>query len=499
MLRPIALLLFLLTPALPAIADAPSLFNQAISDAGRISADSPTKERLAAYEKVLGALDTIVRDHPASDEARLILSGQDIGTFSPSRVRAGYVSELTDYFDTVCEATPSYTCLAFVSLKNGSDLCNQARTVGDIEKAYDHLSNALRIFAVQSKNAIFSSTTVSVARQCVAGNLDPWTKDYFGSKLVEMLLVSGDENTARATIENMSTPYFKFEGVLSLKKAEGTKVDQGYLDRLDRFIDENLGTGGSTQSPKDAFLATLRLRDFAISNSDVTIPRSYVYDAVQKYRNYGDRRSCDSQYVSYLFNLLLDYQVAVAGIPQNRRGIDGPQIPEMMDTIAVRASDVMAPCSDGEYYQLPFAAQLHGRILVEKGADAAVAFRKALADRSMTREEMVEYYLSELDPSVEDIIASYVPQSSFGSAAPVWYLRFDADARPGQGLPPSTFPVYKRLVDSGEVCRSAEILFRQIAGSDRFDAAIQYMIDSPAIDANTRQSCGDEDLELLLK
>lgn len=490
--------MLLLAPAVT-LADAPTLFNQAIADAGRIQANAPTKERLAAYEKALGALDTILRDHPGSDEARLILSGQDTGNFSPDRLRASYVGELTDYYDTVCEATPSYTCLAFVSLKKGSDQCNRAQTVADIEKAYDHLANALRIFATQSKNSVFTSVTVGTARECAARNIDPWTKDYFGSKLVEMLLVSGDSNTARATIENMTTPYFKFDGVLALKKSESGRVGQDYLDRLDRFIAENIGQAGSTGAPKDAFLATLRLRSFAISNSDVVMPRAYVYDAIQKYRNYGDRRSCDSQYVSYLFNMLLDYQIAVAGIPKNRRGIDGPQIPEMLDMIAVRASDVMAPCSDGEYYQLPFAAQLHGQILVRKGIKSAADFRKTLADRAMTREEMVEYYLEALDPPVADIVASYVPQSNFGAAAPIWYLRYEPDAAPGKPLNPATFPVFKRLVDAGEVCRSAEILFRQLAGTDRFETAIQYMIDSPAINPRTRQSCGDEDLELLLK
>jgi hypothetical protein len=43
------------------------------------------------------------------------------------------------------------------------------------------------------------------------------------------------------------------------------------------------------------------------------------------------------------------------------------------------------------------------------------------------------------------------------------------------------------------------ILFKCIAGTRRFDFAVQYMIESPAIKVVKSVSCGDSDLELMLK
>jgi hypothetical protein len=64
---------------------------------------------------------------------------------------------------------------------------------------------------------------------------------------------------------------------------------------------------------------------------------------------------------------------------------------------------------------------------------------------------------------------------------------------------PATFPVFKRLVDLGNVCESSKILFKNLYGSNRFDAGVQYMVESPAINATQAHRCGDADLELMLK
>lgn len=489
-----------MTPSV-ALADAPTLFNQAISSANQIRDDAPTKERLSAYEKTIATMDRIVREYPASNETRMILSGQTTGKFSPGKIRTSYITELTNFYDTVCEASPSYMCLAFVSLKNGANGCNQAKTVANVEVAYDHLANALKIFSTQSENSTFASVTVSTARQCVAKNMDAWNRDYFGSKLVDMLLVNKDESTAKAVIENMTTPYFKFEGVLALKKAANSLVDQTYLERLDRYIDENLGNAGAVKAPSDAFLATLRLRSFALSNSEVPIEYGYAYDAVQKYRNYGEERSCNSQYVSYLFNMLLDYQTKLAFLPESRRGINNTQIAIMMDTIATHPAGILYSCSEGGYYDLVLMAQIHGRLLLEKGLDESIAFRKVLEEKSLTREELIEYYLTKINPTSEQLIASYfLDGENLDRAKRILYISgYDRDTGKPLLNSPATFPVFRRLVDFGEVCKSSEILFRVLAKTDRFEKAIQYMIDSPAIDASKRHVCGDEDLELLLE
>lgn len=483
----------------PASADPAALFNQAIADANRISSGLPTTERLAAYEQALASLDRIVADFPSSEEARILLSGQSVGSFSPNALRGSYIDELTGYYDTVCEVSPSYTCLAFVSLKIGSDICETANTIGDLEIAFESLGNALRIFTSQSANQAFGAVTISTARQCAARNLDTWNRDYFSFQLVEMLLLGGQETAARATIENMETPYFRFNSVLALQKSGGNVVDQQYLDRLDRFIEENIAEGlEGHRAPVDAFLATLSLRMFAMTNSSVTIDFEYIYDSVQKFRNYGSSEFCDSQYVSYLFNTLLDFQILLSDLPDERRELTSGQIQNMMEHVSVRPRDVYQACADGEFYDLMLMSRIHGRLLVLKGRDEAVKFRRLIEMRALSREELIEAYLSALDPSVDDLLQSYfLEESRYRRSVPVWYISaFDEEA--GWPFNPATFPVFKRLVDNGEVCRSTEILFRELSATPRFDEAVRYMIESPSIDPGLQYSCGDEDLELLL-
>ena len=496
--------------AAPANSDPAALFNQAVADANQISSGLPTSERLSAYERALGSLDRIVAEFPSSEEARLLLSGQDLGSFSPNALRSSYVEELTAYYDTVCEVSPSYTCLAFVSLKSGADLCDNAQTIDDLEVAYENLENALRIFTSQSEKEAFGAVTISTARQCAARNLDTWNRDYFASKLVEMLLLGGQETSARATIENMETPYFRFNGVLALQKSSGGKVDQQYLDRLDRFIDENIAQGQEgNRAPVDAFLATLALRMFAITNSSVPIDYGYAYDAIQKYRNFGSSRSCDSQYASYLFNTLLDFQILLANLESDRRGINAGQTKSMMEMISTRPREIYESCLDGDYYDLTLMSRIHGRLLVTKGTAEAESFRRLIQDRALTREELIEVYLDYLTPSVEDLVSSYfLEEAGQRSNVPVLYVgpfdegtgwsRVGNDGGHGLSYNPATFPVFKRLVDGADVCRSSEILFRDLAVTPRFDEAVRYMIESPSIDPEVQYSCGDEALEILL-
>lgn len=511
-------------------ADPAVLFNQAISDAKQISQNVPTKDRLAAYERVISGLDQILMEFPASQEARTLLTGQKTGSFSPNELRADYVDELSAYHEKVCEVSPSYTCLAFVSLKEGADICASAVSVSQLEVGYEHLANALKIFAAQSENRVFEAVTVSAARQCSTRNLNQWNRDYFDSKLVEMLLLAGQERAASAIIENIKTAYFKFEGVLAMQIASDATVDKQYLDRLDRFIVEKIAMGESAnKAPADAFLATLRLRTFALKHSNAVLGRDFIFDAVQRYRKYSDLNSCDAQYSSYLFNLLLDFQVALHELPEERRefqmsrtlkkGIYSGE-EQMMQLIGSHPREYLNTCTDGEYYDLSLMIRIHGRILYVVGKEAAAEFRQAMKDRSMTREELIDLYLTIVNPTEEDLTVSYFITKSDTSGfdpfsparAPVFYVgAYDEETRwpivkvgdsrrgnHGLSFNPATFPVFKRLVDFGNVCQSSQILFQELANTARFDEAIEYMIESPAIDPVKRHSCGDESLELLL-
>jgi hypothetical protein len=63
----------------------------------------------------------------------------------------------------------------------------------------------------------------------------------------------------------------------------------------------------------------------------------------------------------------------------------------------------------------------------------------------------------------------------------------------------SVMPVFKYLVDAGDVCSSSTLLFRNIAKTNRYNEAVSYIVNSKSIDASAAHKCGNAELELLLK
>lgn len=488
-------------------ADPARLFNDAAAAANQVNQNVPIEQRLELYSRVFKNLDAIVAEFPASPEALRIITQQTAGNFNPAKLRSDYISELSRYYNTICEVNPSYRCLGFVSLNIGNNECQRAQNFADLERAHRHIQNATRIFHSQREDKSIVSLAVGAYNQCSAGraNLSQWHRDYFQSKLIQILLEVGDQATVRAMIQRIETPFFRFEGVLTLRIMSGQPADEDYLQRLDRFIEENLAPQDKQSS--DAFLATMQLRMFAIRHSTRVMDYGYTYDAIQKYRNYGPTRTCDRQYVSFLFNQMLDYQIAVTEIPSQKRGNPGDrvsptnqaQVAALVMMAAERPQGVYAPCADGEYYDMVLMARIHGALLLEKGLETAARFRSELERRSMTREELVNYYLGASDLGPADLAKFYFAEgndsrgtSRGGSAGVILGNLKTPKAH-------AIYPVFRRLVDAGDVCNSARLLFRQISKTDRYNEAIGYMINSPQIDGSKSNKCGDAELELLLK
>ena len=285
----------------PASADPAQLMNEVISSYNQISGKSQ-KARLSVFESIVLKIEEILVEHPSSEQALVILSKQPIGDFNPSSIKTEFIRELTDYYNKICKVSPSYTCLAYISLENGNRLCESAETFAQLDNAFLQLRNALDVFTSQNSDESMANLVVTTARQCTSGyDLPDWNTDYYASTLVSMLLDVGLEDNARAVIQDMTSPYFKFKGVLKLKEKSGEKADEDYLARLDTYIADKIGDDGAWNSRKETFLATVELRMFAVQHSDIDLSRSYMRDAIQKYRNYGNTSICDKEYANFLF------------------------------------------------------------------------------------------------------------------------------------------------------------------------------------------------------
>ena len=501
-------------------ADPAQLINEAISFGNQIEGKSQ-KTRLDIYQKISTNINSILSDCPASNEARTILSKQSFGDFNPIKIQNEHIQELSNFYSDVCEVAPSYSCLGYISLSNGNDLCQNSETFEGLDNAFEQLSNALVVFNTQTSDNDMADIVISRARQCTAGyDLAEWHTDYYSSILVEMLLKVGRKDNATALIQDMNTPFFKFKGVLGLKRESGGAIDGKYISRLQKFIDEDVaGTSGPNASmlnvvdPKrnrNAQLAFLELYQLIIETDSTLFSYMDLLMGLPKYTPYiamnvsQGQNICDMDYVKLFFNKLLDFQVGLFGLIDKPIAGGTKFIPAFMEEInrsvqgKINGESMSCPGINRDYSvggkypmgnsfgvnEFALIINLHGKILLAKGIKEATQFRKLVNAKYLSDEEMIIEMLN---------IVNYTEEELFSLSVGFWNQ--DKYAGPDFAI----VPVFKKLVDYGNVCETSKILFQALAGTDKFQSAVKYMLGSGAIDPNQKHECGDEDLELLLK
>ena len=105
------------------------------------------------------------------------------------KIRKDYLRELLNFYDIVCEKSPSYLCLGFVSLKTGQDLCAIGNGFDQLNSAHESLLNAFKIFKGQNSNIAYSTIALSSYRNCnkdIVGASKEWSKGYFAIPLVRI-------------------------------------------------------------------------------------------------------------------------------------------------------------------------------------------------------------------------------------------------------------------------------------------------------------------------
>jgi hypothetical protein len=303
---------------------AAGIYNSAIADANRLRGNVPIEQRLEIYSRIFSSLDKILTDHPDSGEARLLLSGQESGGFSPDRLRVAYVTDLQTYHGTTCEVSPSYRCLGFVSLRDGGSTCASAADFPSVFAGARNLGNAVRVFKTRDNDQQMLSLALSLYRGCITGKnfLSEWQRDWIASDLVDLLLDSQSQPAARALIQGMKTPYFRFVGVLQLRRLSGQPFNSEFFERMDRFISERL----ATENVQAAALAKLQLRiDGLRQNGRLVITDSDLF-GLSRFMNFTNLsamtrsgQSCDPYYVRFLFNAVLDYQSLLSSVALENR------------------------------------------------------------------------------------------------------------------------------------------------------------------------------------
>jgi hypothetical protein len=459
-----SLLILTLVWATSAIAqEEKELLSSAITEAKSITPDLATKDRLNLYESALLKIDTIIQKYGATDIGLALNTSGKYGEFDTNTIRKSYLSELFSYYDKVCETTPSYICLGFVSYKNGTELCQSGKNFNDLVIAHQTLINALVIFKGQDGGAKYASNVISNYRNCKVEAPDydkDLAHDYFNSQFVGVLLSLGEASRARGLIEQLQNPYYKFNAALQLKRASGEDIDDEYISRLEQYIQEKMMSGGLV-SPRQ--MSLLSLATLAFKSPKVT--KVGMASAALNFRN-ADKfmQDCSSTMPKEAFNLYVNLMFSV----YQKFGKDINQTNFLFP---------MTQCTP----QYAIAVGAINRLLYQGQSEQAKEFYNefSTSDISTDKLKLIDLFIKLSNKPISTGIELPYPMTVQGSEA--------------------DFAIFKNLVSGEKVCPASKILFTKLKKSSYYVQAINYMTTSPSISPSKKYKCGDEDLELLLK
>ena len=499
MIKNKALLLFTLTSLFlltlmtgKSFSDPNTLLGEAIKINLSINENLPQEDRLKAYKDIFILTDKIISNHSSSDQAIKLLSNQKVGDFDQEIIRGNYIKELTEFYDIVCETSPSFLCIGFVSLKKGMEACKSSNTVRSLVEAHQNIKNAINIFTSQQSDNSFINLSLDGYRNCLSSSkyeATDYSKDLFAIDLIEMLIKLEKEKTAKAMIQNMKTPAFKVSGVLILSEHQKKPFDRAFYDRLVKYIKEKVKDVNGSKAN-----ANLELHAKAFENGEFKIDFNDGF-SVTNFTNMGEYgKTCDPFFNRNLLDKIFKLQYQIATLDKSRRGYQKNQIASM--NIRLSEAFPLNVCYDkksdkGEY---SLSTYLHANILLIS-KDAAKAFIRGVMDEDWNGSKQVSYAINVLGQYKELFLAEYgILESAQGSSLVKFETLFNNPKYEDKIL----IPVFRQFVKLGDVCESSKILFQRIKGKNYFDDAIEYMINSGNIDITKKHKCGDSELELLL-
>ena len=197
------------------------LLASAIKTYASISPDEDIKTRLRKQELTLNKVDEILEFYAGTDTGLELLINNQFGKFDVRKLRQQYLKELITFNLKTCESTPSFTCLGFVSLDNGTKACQSPTEFSQFLTASNNFQNAYRIFRSQGDAKKNELGVLSAYRQCANRAPNDFSKDFINSRLVNILLANGDELKAVGITQNMTTQLFKIISAADIRVSQG--------------------------------------------------------------------------------------------------------------------------------------------------------------------------------------------------------------------------------------------------------------------------------------
>ncbi len=469
------------------------LLSDALTTASSITPDMAIKDRINLYGKVVQNIEQIFDKYGATDVALTLKSTNKFGDFDVSTIRNTYLTEMSTYYEKICDVTPSNICLGFTSLKNGSNLCETGRDFRTILKAHKELLNAYSIF----KNLPDSGGLPLIAKKryfaCPKENPKyslTDTTDYFNFELIKVLLSVGEKSSAKGLIEQLNGAVYKFYSVIELKILSGETVDDAYVKRIKEFVKEKISQDGIDKQSAMFVLANLSL-----VSPQVTVYYSELRDMVRQ-RVYGGKgaesfiQNCPEFEAEALYQEVIKVGFNLRDqTVLGRSGLNKKQTEGFLSNITL-SDDPLRYCR--KLYNIGMLAT--GRLLAAGLDREAKVFHSKFMTTKVSEDplELLDLYLDSLlvDKSKIDSIANAV-EGMDGNFVRPGFKKKDVGG--------VDYAVFKKLVDFEKVCDASRILGKKLKGTGYQTDAVKYMAASPLMAKAKNYKCGDEDLELLLR
>lgn len=447
--------------------DTGAMLAKAIQVSNSINANNSVEQRLSKYERIQAIVADIVSASPGSSESIRLLSGQSVGSFDYARIQSNYVSELADYFETVCVVAPNFECLGFVSLREGRKYC-KADTYRQLNQAHDDLLNALLIFQSQDSKQEYFDLALNSFRACAGLSLLTNTEtltDRYASSLIPILLKLGKSDEARAIVQQVQNPFFKFQSALVFQ-IETKGLSEENITRFETYLKKNLATEHSL-----FWLASLTLHERGINSLGSS---RIAYEPVVN-TNFGSARvQCDRIWLRYYYDIAVElmdttvteyykappYQVA------KYRALNNSKLRQIFKDLA--------RCDSSEAYDTTLLTFTYLKLMGDERAADFLAFAEST---SFDRDRIQEYAFN---------IYKENPERFFNAADSAQLPLFD------------DFYGFKLALYEGDVCGAMKTMFEEFKGSNLYPKAVDYVLRSGDVDSSQKYDCGDAGLEMLL-
>ena len=380
-----------------------------------------------------------------------MLATGNFGKFNIQNIIDKYVKEQINYSLKTCESSPSYDCLAFISLDNGIKKCERSGSFSGFLSASNNFKNAYSIFKSQKNFSDKDLVVLSAYRKCANLSESDFGKDFINSRLVNLLFFNGDESKAIGLIQNMKTPLFKVLAAADLR------VNQGKYDHptYEKLIDKAKNFDSRLDRESAILTLTNKLYDVGIGSSR-RIDANRLLDSSSRS---GIAQNCKDEKTKYISELAMDLLF-------NKKASYGGLY---TDHIQRRAE----LC--GNYKIRPILY-----FLGENDIDTALSIRNHQSSRGTDADLLVDHLREIVEP--EDLFRMYMVTRG---AYPYNELYGKNE-------------IFKTMIDIEEVCKASEILFTELRGSKYETKAVSHFISSPTISSEKKYVCGDEDLDLLI-